>query len=308
MSGERETILVTGGAGYVGSELTSHLVDAGYDVRILDSFEGSSPRNLVGTPEYEFVRGDVRDHGAVRRAVRGADAVIHLAAITGAADSHEIRESVLDVNFRGTESVVSAAVEEGVDRFVLASSCNVYGNAFAEDLDEDATPRPANPYAESKLEAEKAVANAPIDGTSLRLATNFGWSPGVRFNLVVNDFAFRALNDEPLTVYGDGRNWRPFLHVRDSARAFASALQWDPGTYNVGMDNFRIEEIVQMVARVAGKPVDVEYLRERDPGPSYHVDFSAATEQGFQAAHDLEDGILELFERLSSPKSEVYRV
>ena len=147
-------VLVSGGAGYIGSALLPELVDAGHQVRILDSFSGSSPRNLAGAPEYEFVRGDVRDHGVVQRAMIDVDAVIHLAAVTGAADSHQNREAVLDVNRRGTEVVLAAAVDEGVDRVVLASSCNVYGNAFAEDLDESAEPRPANPYAESKLQAK----------------------------------------------------------------------------------------------------------------------------------------------------------
>lgn len=295
-------VLVTGGAGYVGSVLLPSLVEEGHEVCVLDSFTGSSPRNLMGSPEYEFVRGDVRDHGAVKRALDGVSAVIHLAAVTGAADSHDIRETVLDVNFRGTETVVAAAVDSGVERFVLASSCNVYGNAFDEDLDEEAEPRPANPYAESKLEAERAVADAPLQSASLRLATNFGWSPGVRFNLVVNDFVFRALNDEPLTVYGDGSNWRPFMHVEDSARAFTAALSMDPGVYNVGLGNFRISEIAEAVERGVDDSIEVDYLRERDPGPSYHVDFTAASEQGFEPSIGLDEGIAELVERFTSSR------
>jgi len=303
-----QTVLVTGGAGYVGSALLPELVEEGRDVRILDSFAGSSPRNLVGAPDYEFVRGDVRDNATLRRAIDGVDAVIHLAGITGAARSHEIREEVLDVNARGTEAVVAAAVEDDIDRIVLASSCNVYGNAFAEDLDEESEPRPANPYAESKLEAEEAVTEAPIESVTLRMATNFGWSPGVRFNLVVNDFVFRALNDEPLTVYGDGTNWRPFVHVRDAAGAFSDALEWDPGCYNVGLENVRIQTIAETVEHSLDRSVEVDYLRDRDPGPSYHVDFSAARSQGYEAEYGLAEGISELADRLANGRKVSGRV
>lgn len=294
-------VLVTGGAGYVGSALVPHLLARGHGVCVLDDFTGSDPGNLLGASadDYEFVRGDVRDRAAVDRAVDGVDAVVHLAAITGAATSHERREEVFDVNLGGTETLLSAAADAGVDRIVLASSCNVYGETYAEELDERADPAPGNPYAESKLAAEEACADAPLDAVALRLATNFGWSPGVRFNLVVNAFVFRALAGEPLTVYGDGTNWRPFVHVADAARAFAAALDWDvdPGVYNVGADNYRLDEIAATVAEAVGRPVETDYLRERDPGPSYHVRFDRMADQGFEPTQTLTSGVRDLVAR-----------
>nr|WP_245333072.1 NAD-dependent epimerase/dehydratase family protein [Halarchaeum solikamskense] len=287
------TILVTGGAGYVGSALVPRLLAGGYDVRVLDDFSLSTPRNLMGSSlsDVDFHRGDIRKRDAVDVAMADVDAVIHLAAVTGAAQSHGMRERVEDINVHGTEVVADAAEAAGVETFVLASSCNVYGDTHDEELDEESTTAPGNPYAESKLACEDIVAARDFTDVNLRLATNFGYSPGVRFNLVVNSFVFRALAGEPLTVYGDGTNWRPFLHVKDTARAFEAALDWPAGTYNVGLDNFRIDEIADAVADVAERDIETDYLAERDPGPSYHVHFDRMHERGFEPMHDLREGI-----------------
>ncbi len=276
------------------------LADAGHEVRVLDDFSLSSPRNLVDAPPVDFVRGDVRDEGTVHEAMADVDAVIHLAAITGAAKTHDIPEKTFDVNLGGTETALSAAEDAGVDRVVLASSCNVYGETYETDLHEDSPTDPGNPYAESKLAAEEACFDADVETVALRLATNYGWSPGVRFNLVVNSFAFRAVMDEPLTVYGDGRNWRPFLHVQDTARAFAAALDWPEGRYNVGEDNYRIEEIASTVAEVVGKPVETDYLEEKDPGPSYSVTFDRMAERDFVPEFSLRKGVRDLTERFAN--------
>lgn len=203
----------------------------------------------------------------------------------------------MDVNVEGTRTVLDAAEQSGVERMVLASSCNVYGQTYAEGLTETSEPEPGNPYAESKLEAEQLLEASTVDGVALRLATNFGWSPGIRFNLVVNSFVFRALADEPLTVYGDGTNWRPFLHVQDSARAYQAALDWETGVYNVGLDNFQVEEIAETVAETVERPVETDYLRDRDPGPSYHVEFNRMAAQGFEPTYSLTDGIADLASR-----------
>ncbi|GGL59557.1 NAD-dependent dehydratase [Halocalculus aciditolerans] len=263
---------------------------------MLDDFSLSDQRNLMGLSldDVEFHRGDIRDESVVEDAMAGVDGVIHLAAVTGAAKSHDIRDRVMDVNVGGTEVVADAAEAAAVDTFVLASSCNVYGDTYEEELTEESEPMPGNPYAESKLECEDIVAEREFHDVSLRLATNFGYSPGVRFNLVVNSFVFRALAGEPLTVYGDGTNWRPFLHVQDTARAFEAALDWDAGTYNVGLGNFQIEEIADVVSDELDRPVETAYRYERDPGPSYHVRFEKMRDAGFEPQTGLAAGVREL--------------
>lgn len=292
-------VLVTGGAGYIGSKLIPLLKKQGYEVRLFDNFSRSTPRNLAGNMDIDFVRGDVRDEEKVAEAVQGVDKVIHLAAITGARKTHEIRQKTFDINYQGAVNVLEAAQDEGVEKMVFASSCNNYGRTEEKNLKETSEMNPINPYAESKVKAEKEIQNSDLNTVSLRLATNYGWSHGVRFNLVVNKFVFRGLMGEPLTIYGDGTNWRPFLNVNDSARAFKDALDWDEGVYNVGDDNYQIEQIAETVRRVTGNDIDITYLKDKDPGPSYHVDFNKVKEQtGFETKYDMEKGVKHLVKKL----------
>jgi len=300
-------VLVTGGLGYIGSVLLPLLdADERVDrVAVVDNLSLGSPRSLKGslTDSIDFRRGDVREYGDVESAMRGCDTVVHLAAITGAASTHDRREETFAVNYDGTENVLTAAGKLGVENVVLASSCNLYGRAASTDLDETVDPDPINPYAETKLQSEtllrEAIEEFGMDGTALRMATNYGDAPGVRFNLVVNTFVFRALTDRALTVYGDGTNWRPFIHVRDAARAYAHAALdpdvWDHLVYNVGSNagNYQISEIAETVSEEVA-PVDVTYLEDEHPGPSYHVDFDRIAETGYETEWTLREGIRDL--------------
>ncbi|PSP75017.1 oxidoreductase [Halobacteriales archaeon QS_3_64_16] len=300
-------VLVTGGCGYIGSVLVPLLRrdDRVKRVVVFDDLSSGSPRNLVGSlgPGVTFRRGDVREYGDVESAVREVDAIVHLAAITGAASTHDRREETFATNLDGTRNVLRAAGKFGVESIVLASSCNVYGRAMSTEIDEAVEPEPINPYAESKFESEHLleshVAKHDTQGTALRLSTVYGYAPGIRFNLVVNAFVFRALTGRSLTVYGDGSNWRPFVHARDAARAYRTALlepeQWSKSVYNVGANegNYRIEETAQIVREEVG-PVEITYLEDEHPGPSYHVDFDRLAETGFEPEETLRAGVREL--------------
>ena len=301
-------VLVTGGCGYIGSVLVPHLLDQPRvsEVVVFDSLASGSPANLAGsvTGELTFQRGDVRQYGDVENAVRDADVVIHLAAITGAASTHDRENETFAVNRDGTENVLTAAGKFDVENVVLASSCNNYGRAASTDIDEETEPNPLNPYAESKVAAEKLLRDAideyGFDGAALRMSTNYGWAPGVRFNLVVNHFVFRGLTDRPLTVYGDGSNWRPFIHVRDAARAYAAAAlepeTWPQQVYNVGANdsNYRISEIAEVVREELDRDLHVTYLEDEHPGPSYHVNFDRLAETGFDPEWTLREGIQDI--------------
>jgi len=307
-------VLVTGACGYIGSALVPMLRadDAVDRVTVLDSLSSGSPRALLGTLDAEggldFRRGDVREYGDVENAMREVDAVVHLAAITGAASTHDRRDETFAVNYDGTENVLKAAGKLGVDTVVFASSCNIYGRATSTDIDETVEPDPINPYAEAKYEAESLLRaycdDHGMNGTALRMATNYGYSPGIRFNLVVNYFVFRALTGRALTVYGDGSNWRPFVHVGDAARAYKHAAlhpdAWDRHVYNVGSndDNYRIAEIAEVVREEVG-PVDVTYLEDEHPGPSYHVNFDRLAETGFETEWTLREGVRDVAERFT---------
>lgn len=301
-------VLVTGGCGYIGSALIPNLLDDSRVAKVVvfDSLAAGSPANLAGSvgDGLRFRRGDVREYGDVESAVRGIDTVIHLAAITGAASTHDRETETFAVNRDGTENVLTAAGKFDVDNVVLASSCNNYGRAASTEINEKTPQNPLNPYAESKVAAERLLADAVdkygFDGTALRMSTNYGWAPGVRFNLVVNHFVFRGLTDRPLTVYGDGSNWRPFIHVRDAARAYAFAAleptEWPRQVYNVGSNdaNYRIAEIAEIVREELDHDLDVTYLEDEHPGSSYHVDFDRLEEPDFELEWTLREGIRDM--------------
>jgi Nucleoside-diphosphate-sugar epimerases len=308
-------VLVTGACGYIGSHLLGCLQDAADVDRVVafDDLSSGSPQAFLYLvdDDLHFHRGDVREYGDVERATRGVDRVLHLAAITGAASTHDRREETFATNLEGTENVLRAAGKLDVEHVVFASSCNVYGRAASTDLDETVDPDPINPYAESKLRAEELLAEYcneyGMSGTALRMSTNYGYAPGVRFNLVVNYFVFRALTGRPLTVYGDGSNWRPFIHVADAARAYAHAARnpedWPQRVYNVGTDgqNYRVSAVADVVREVVGD-VDITYLEDEHPGPSYHVDFERLGETGFTPKWTLADGVRDLAERFRSDR------
>jgi UDP-glucose 4-epimerase len=305
-------VLVTGACGYIGSELVAQLRERPAVDRIvaLDNLSSGSPRVFVGQLDgsIEFHRGDVREYGDVEHVVRDVDTVVHLAAITGAASTHDRCEETFDINLDGTENVLKAASKFGVDNVVFASSCNVYGRATSTDIDETVKPDPINPYAEAKLQAETLLeeycAESGMTGTALRMSTNYGYSPGIRFNLVVNYFVFRALTGRTLTVYGDGSNWRPFIHVEDAARAYADAAcqpaNWPKHVYNVGQnsENYRVSDVADIVREEVGD-VDITYLEEKHPGPSYHVDFDRLAETNFDPSWTLREGVCDIAARFT---------
>jgi UDP-glucose 4-epimerase len=312
-------VLVTGGCGYIGSALLPQLLAEDKTdiehVTVLDNLSAGTPRNLMetglgATDHLNFQRGDVREYGDVENAMRDTDTAIHLAAITGADSTHDRREETFAVNYEGTENVVRAAGKLGVDNVVFASSCNLYGRASSTDIDEDTEPDPLNPYAEAKYDAESRLREAAseygFDATALRMSTNYGHAPGVRFNLVVNYFVFRALTDRPLTVYGDGNNWRPFIHVKDAARAYKHAAcnpdAWTQAVYNVGANdqNYRVKEIAEIVQDELNHDLEITYLRDEHPGPSYHVNFDRLSETGFDLKHTLRAGVRELADQFTT--------
>lgn len=299
-------LLVTGGCGYIGSALIPLLCadDRVNRVVVLDDLSTGSPRTLMGcVEEIDFRQGDIREYGDVESSIRGVDGVVHLAAITGAGSTHDRSEETYETNLEGTKNVLTAAGKMGTERVVLASSCNIYGRATSTDIDETTEPDPINPYAETKYESERLLseyaADHGMDGTALRLSTVYGDAPGVRFNLVVNQFVFRALTGRPLTVYGDGSNWRPFIHVKDAARAYRDAVlhpdAWSESVYNVGAndENYRIRGVATLISEEIDT-VDVTYLEDEHPGPSYHVNFERVQETGFECDYALREGVREL--------------
>jgi len=267
------TILVTGGAGYVGSVLVRHLLAHGYRVRVLDTllYGGGAIHSLLPNPNFEFIHGDLRDPEPLAQSIRGVRTVIHLAAIVGDAACAQDEEFSYEVNYVATEKLVDVCKGAGVEQLIFASTCSVYG-ANEQTTCESSAPNPISHYARTKLNCESLLLstnNHVFRPTILRLATAFGASPRPRFDLVVNLLTARALHDRKITIF-NGEQWRPFIHVTDLARAICMVLEAPSEEvsgqiFNVGDNqiNLKLGEIAEIVRREACS-VDVEYVDNAD--------------------------------------------
>jgi len=234
--------LIIGGAGYIGSVLTRELLDAGYRVRLLDQllFGAAGVRALAGHPRFELQVGDLRDSGELQRAAGGVKAVIHLGAIVGDLACRASELAAWQINYEATTSILGVCRDAAVSRLLFASTCSVYGTTDAL-VDEESALKPLSLYAATKAASESLVLaslNRCLHPTVLRLGTAFGWSPRPRFDLVVNLLAAKAFWGHEVEILNPNQ-WRPFVHVRDIARAFLLALQSPPSAvsgqvFNVG--------------------------------------------------------------------------
>lgn len=303
------TVLVTGGLGYLGSRLIRELPDhpafVGEEIRILDNLRQPRVHSLWDLPsyaDYDFVEGDVRDEDAVREAVAGVDTVFHLAAITNAPETFDIPETTWDVNCDGALTVFEAAREADVDSFVNAVTCSVYGTT-EEEIDEGFECEPESPYGEAKLEAERQMFDrydGEMDLTGLRLGTVYGWSTGMRYDTVVDKFAYLAATGQPLTVYeGAEDQKRPYLHVQDSVRSmmFAARNLGDGEAYNVVGQNAALRDVVDAIERHFPE-VDIGYTEAEQLNQlSYVVSDRKIRDEGFEARYTLDQGVRELSDK-----------
>jgi nucleoside-diphosphate-sugar epimerase len=304
------TVTVTGGAGYVGALVVDELLASGREVRVLDVLlhgQEDVARELTERG-VELIRGDIRDADARRRALEGAEAVVHLAAIVGDPACARDPELSNDVNVEGSRALVRDARELGVERLVFASTCSNYGRMAdpTVPIDEGGELRPVSLYAEQKVGIEKALLESENgDGhglrpTCLRFATVYGVGERMRFDLTVNEFTRDLWADKHLEVFGE-RFWRPYIHVRDAARAVRTVLDAPAekvaGTdFNAGHsdENYRKLDLVEIITGKLGKG-DVEYVsRDEDPR-DYKVSFEKIrAELGFEPVNRVPDGIEEI--------------
>ncbi len=306
-----ELILVTGGAGYVGSIVVDELLASGYRVRALDALlHGSIPSLLQpwGNPRFEFVRGDVRDASARAYALRNVDAIVHLAAIVGDPACSRQPELAREVNLGGTRALLDDAERVGVERFILASTCSNYGRMSNGGLaDETVELKPVSLYAETKVAAERDVlSRRRLVPTCLRFATVYGTSPRMRFDLTVNEFTRDLAVKDELTIFGE-QFWRPYIHVRDAADAIVRALKSPPAAvngevFNVGDtgENYRKLDLVELL-RERFPDGKIEFVHRDEDPRDYRVSFEKfAARVGFKARRSVTEGIDEVLALLRS--------
>lgn len=298
-------VLVTGGAGFIGSHLVRELMGLGCSVVVLDDFCSGKAENLrefSGKDGFLLIKGDVRDKEAVGKAAHGVDGVVHLAALVGVGASVNDPGLTFDVNVQGSLNVLAEAVKKRVKRFVYASSAAVYGEENPVPLKENCLPKPVSPYGVSKAATEthcEAYArNHGLETFSLRFFNVYG--PGQEFNPysgVIMRFLGNALNHRPLVVYGNGEQARDFVHVDDAVRAIIGALEKGESageSFNVCIgESTTINELAELVKTVTGENLEVRHDVERksDINVSYGDPAKAEKELGFRAEMRLKEGI-----------------
>ena len=306
--------LVSGGAGYLGVPTIEELLAGGRPVRVLDALIHGGQEWLADKLQsrgVEIFQGDIRDPQARRGALEGVDEVVHLAAIVGDPACARDPQLARAVNVEGATALIAEARAAGVGRFVFASTCSNYGRLADASIPiaEDGALAPVSLYAEQKVAIERALldgAAPPMRVTCLRFATLYGVAPRMRFDLTVNEFTRDLWADRSLEVFGE-RFWRPYVHVRDAARAIRITLE-SPASrvggevFNVGRsdENYRKLDLVDIIRGQVDRGKVSFVHRDEDPR-DYKVSFEKIVRVlGFQPAMTVADGVAEMIAALDS--------
>ncbi len=296
--------LVTGGAGFVGSHIVRRLVRDGERVRVFDDFSTGRRTNLSDVPaDVEVVDGDLRDAGAVNRAVKGCEVIFHQGAVSSVPRSIADPRTTLDVGLSGTLNVLLAARDAGCRRVVFASSSSVYGDNAEMPLHEALSPRPLSPYAISKLAAEQLCGTFfrlyGLETVALRYFNIFGpnQDPDSEYAAVIPRFMASIQAGERPTIYGDGEQTRDFVYVDNvvDANLLAAAVPGAAGgVYNIASGRaISVLHVATLIGELMGRPVHVAHVDPR-PGDIKHslADITAARQVlGYEPTVDFEEGM-----------------
>ena len=305
----KNTWLITGGAGFIGSHLAKELVRQGQYVRILDNFSSGRPENLAGLEDkIQLVTGDIRDTSTVRHAMAGADYVLHHAALVSVAESVEKPLETLDINVQGTANVLEEARRAGVKRVVFASSSAVYGNGETLPYQENAPTDCQSPYALSKQTgAELCQLYFRLYGletVSLRYFNVFGpgQNPNSAYAAVIAKFMQLARQGGPLYIDWDGQQSRDFVYVEDVVQAnLIAALKAQPGEiYNVASGKtYSLLELADIIEKIAGRPLERVFRPKRAGDVKLSsADISKIAAQGYTPAVTLEEGLRQMWAQM----------
>lgn len=289
-------ILVTGGAGYLGNILCRKLLNKEHRVRCLDNlYFGKEPIvDLLNNRNFELIQEDIRNQGSVFEALKGIDKVIHLAALVGDPVCESEPNLAFEINWVATTSLVKACKFMGGGQLIFASTCSVYGSIPGKKLTEEFKPSPISIYGRTKLECENIIMGELSDSIIFRMGTLYGYSPRMRFDLLINYFIARAINKEILNVFG-GDQARPFIHVDDAAEAFTLAVENENrGTFNLSERNYVIREVAEEIRKLV-PGVGVNIVEELKDKRDYQVSVEKLEREfQFKAKKTLKDAIAEI--------------
>ncbi|HEX2781120.1 MAG TPA: SDR family oxidoreductase, partial [Gemmatimonadaceae bacterium] len=280
-------ILVTGGAGYLGSVLVPKLLVRGHRVRVLDIGYFGVEHLRAMRPTVEIIRDDVRqvtgDRATLDAVLGDIDVVVHLAAISNDPSAELHPTLTEEVNFESTRALAVACKERNI-RFIFSSSCSVYGEADAEQ-DENGPTNPLTVYARSKVESDKFLLSIADDRwrpAILRNGTLYGFSPRMRFDLVINIFSYTSTLYNELRVFGNGMQWRPFLHVADCARAFIHFVETPNHRHlmcNIAHENLRVVDLIDVFKGINPRCHERFIELENPDNRNYHVSVERMREE-----------------------------
>jgi nucleoside-diphosphate-sugar epimerase len=302
-------VLVTGGAGYIGSILTRTLLEKGYSVTCLDRlfFGNDSIKDIVD--RITLVKDDIRWFKP--EILKGTDVVLDLASLSNDPSGELDPQKTMEINYEGRVRVATLSKKYNVKRYVLASTCSVYG--FQEGtLTEESSLNPLTTYAKANVLAEKEIlplADKSFTATALRQATVYGFSPRMRFDLAINGMVLGFFKNGKIPIMRNGKQWRPFVHVKDTSNAFIKVLESEHDLvngqiFNVSSNeqNVQIFDLAKSVAEAIDMPFNYEWYGTPDRR-SYEVSFDKIRETlGYKTNHAPEQGAKEVFQALKEGK------
>jgi nucleoside-diphosphate-sugar epimerase len=298
-----KSVLVTGGAGYVGSILVPKLLKKGYEVVALDTlfFTDIGLQSVKNDPKLKIVKGDIRNVETLKSSLKGIDAVVHLASISNDPSSDLDPTLTQQVNYDATLNLVKIHKQLGGKRFIFASTSSVYGIKDVPNVTEDMAKEPLTIYSKTKAEAEPFITganDASYCSMVIRPATVCGYSPKMRLDLTINILTMHALRKGKITVFGGGQK-RPNIHIEDITDYYIKLLEMPAEKiggkiYNAGYENHTVMQIAEMVKEIIGSHVQIEVTPTND-NRSYHISSEKIEKElGLKPNHTIKDAVLDI--------------
>lgn len=308
---EKKYVLVTGGAGYIGTDLVRLLLSHNMPVKVIDRvyFGRNTIEEFLENPNFLLVKKDSRS--IQLEDFHNVWAVCDLVALSNDPSGELNPKLTQEINHIGRVNTAKLAKLAGVEKYVLSSSCSVYGAGLSNALNEEATVKPLTEYSKSAYSAEQGALALNSDEFSvsvLRNATVFGLSNRMRFDLVVNLMVYSAFVSKKIVVTGGGEQWRPLVHINDVSRAFHAILETNSSIsngqiFNIGRENTQIRPLAYRIRERLGSQIDIEIINDDADRRDYNIDFSKAKRLlNYEAIHSVEFGIDEIYDSLLSGK------